>query len=48
MDDLFLCPDCFALHEEPAEPVLGHLARCPDCEIATELAAPAMPLPIAA
>jgi hypothetical protein len=46
MDDLFLCPDCAALHAEPAEPVLGHLARCLDCEIAAEQPATAAPQPL--
>lgn len=50
MDEPFLCPDCHALHDEPAEPVLGHVARCLDCEIAAESAAPLAPsaLPVAA
>ena len=40
MDELFLCPNCYELHDEPAEPVLGHLVRCLTCEIAAELSAP--------
>lgn len=49
--DAYLCPDCHVLHDEPAEPVLGHVARCPTCEIDAELALAAavvtLPLPAA-
>lgn len=39
MDDLFLCPDCLELHAEPLEATLGHVARCPGCTLAAEIAA---------
>lgn len=38
MDDVFLCPDCYELHDEPAEATLGHLVRCLACELAAEAA----------
>jgi hypothetical protein len=41
MEDLFLCPDCRELHDEPAEAIFGHLIRCLDCELAAELTWPA-------
>ena len=49
--DEFLCPDCHEFHADPAAPVLGPVARCLDCEIAAESAAPAvspLSLPVAA
>ncbi len=33
MDELFLCPDCYELHDEPAEATLGHLVRCLACDL---------------
>ncbi len=33
MDDVFLCPDCHAEHNEPLEATLGHVARCLTCEM---------------
>jgi hypothetical protein len=33
MDDIFLCPDCHAEHQEPLEASLGHVARCLTCEL---------------
>jgi hypothetical protein len=38
MDELFLCPDCYELHDEPAEATLGHLVRCLACDLAAETA----------
>jgi hypothetical protein len=43
MDDLFLCPDCLTLHEEPFDAALGHVVRCLDCAVAPDAA----PLPAA-
>lgn len=37
MDDLYLCPDCLALHAEPLDAVLGHVVRCFACAVAAEL-----------
>lgn len=34
----YLCPDCGAGHEEPAEATLGHQVRCLDCQIEVDLA----------
>lgn len=45
MDDMFLCPDCRAEHQEPLEAVLGHVARCLTCELAE--GARAIPVQIA-
>ncbi|HZO94747.1 MAG TPA: hypothetical protein VFB22_13455 [Candidatus Baltobacteraceae bacterium] len=38
MDTICLCPDCGAEHDEPAEPALGHVVRCLDCQIEVDLA----------
>jgi hypothetical protein len=33
MDRPFECPDCRTRHDEPAQPALGTIARCLDCEL---------------
>jgi DNA-directed RNA polymerase subunit RPC12/RpoP len=38
MDTIFVCPDCGAEHDEPAEATLGISVRCLDCHIEIELA----------
>ena len=48
MDDLYRCPDCHAIHDQPLEPVLGHLALCPHCLIERALEAAQVELPLAA
>jgi len=37
MDTLFLCIDCGAAHDAPAEATLGHRVRCLDCQIEIDL-----------
>jgi hypothetical protein len=37
MDEQLHCPDCHADHLEPAEAVLGHLARCLACALAADV-----------
>jgi hypothetical protein len=39
MDKRYLCPDCGDQHDEPSEALLGHRARCLDCQIESDLAA---------
>ncbi len=36
MDDCYLCPDCYAEHNELLEAALGHFALCATCAIAAE------------
>ena len=36
MDEICLCPDCYAEHQEPLEATLGHLVRCPGCALLAE------------
>ena len=37
MDELFECPQCGALHNDPADARLGLRVACLDCEIAVAL-----------
>jgi hypothetical protein len=39
MDDIFICPECRATHDEPLEATLGHLALCLACAILAEATA---------
>jgi hypothetical protein len=43
MDQLYDCPDCHRLHDEPAEAILALRVRCLDCELEIRFAAPAEP-----
>jgi DNA-directed RNA polymerase subunit RPC12/RpoP len=37
MDTVYLCIDCSAAHDAPAEATLGHRVRCLDCQIEIDL-----------
>lgn len=39
MEDTYLCPDCRCEHADPAEAVLGHVARCIGCAMLLEILA---------
>jgi hypothetical protein len=43
--EMYLCPDCGAIHDEPGEALLGHRVRCLDCQIEADLAAGLAALP---
>lgn len=44
MDEIYLCPDCYAEHQEPLEATLGHLVRCPECALLAETDPPGQAL----
>jgi hypothetical protein len=47
--EMYRCPDCGDVHDEPGEALLGHQVRCLDCQIEIDLAAElAAALPVGA
>ena len=46
MDEIYLCPDCYAEHQEPLEATLGHLVRCLSCALRAAADEPRRPLPV--
>jgi hypothetical protein len=36
--EMYCCPDCGEIHDEPGEALLGHRVRCLDCQIEADLA----------
>lgn len=36
MDDIFICPECRAAHDDPLEATLGHFALCLTCAVVIE------------
>ena len=36
--EMYCCPDCGEIHDEPGEALLGHRVRCLACQMEAELA----------